>query len=276
MQKKILLPADFSDNSWNAIIYALKLYADTECTFYLFHSTNMKFSSMSNLSSKLLETMKENEMKELFELKEKVEAANPNANHKFEIILSPNEIISALKKAIQKYDIDLIITGTKGATAAKRFFFGSNTVNMLKKVKSCPILVIPDNYKFIIPKQIAFPTDFNHLYDGTELRPIRALAELYDSKIRIVHINEEERLNDMQEYNMIKLDTYFNTINHRFHWIPNYTKKTKEINVFIKDLNIDILAIVNYSHGFIENIIKEPVIKKIGFHPIIPFLVIPE
>jgi hypothetical protein len=28
MQKKILLPTDFSDNAWNAIIYALKLYAN--------------------------------------------------------------------------------------------------------------------------------------------------------------------------------------------------------------------------------------------------------
>jgi hypothetical protein len=33
---------------------------------------------------------------------------------------------------------------------------------------------------------------------------------------------------------------------------------------------------VNYKHAFIEHIIKEPVIKKIGFNPIVPFLVIPE
>ena len=58
--------------------------------------------------------------------------------------------------------------------------------------------------------------------------------------------------------------------------MPDYTKKSEEINEFIKDLDINILAMVNYKHSFIEGIIKEPVIKKLGFHPIVPFLVIPE
>ena len=36
--KKILLPTDFSDNSWNAIKYALQLYKDQECNFILLHT----------------------------------------------------------------------------------------------------------------------------------------------------------------------------------------------------------------------------------------------
>jgi len=63
---------------------------------------------------------------------------------------------------------------------------------------------------------------------------------------------------------------------HSFHWMPNYEKKANEIVDFIKDLKIDILVMVNYKHSFIENIFKEPVIKKMGMHPLIPFLVIPE
>ena len=60
-----------------------------------------------------------------------------------------------------------------------------------------------------------------------------------------------------------------------FHIMPDYTKKAKEINVFIEDIKIDILVMVNYKHSLIDHIIKEPVIKKIGFHPKVPFLVIP-
>ena len=36
--KNILLPTDFSDNSWNAIQYAIQLYKDEECTFHLFNA----------------------------------------------------------------------------------------------------------------------------------------------------------------------------------------------------------------------------------------------
>ncbi|WP_373282945.1 universal stress protein [Aquaticitalea lipolytica] len=35
MMKNILLPTDFSDNSWNAIKYALQLFKDEKCTFHL-------------------------------------------------------------------------------------------------------------------------------------------------------------------------------------------------------------------------------------------------
>ena len=58
--------------------------------------------------------------------------------------------------------------------------------------------------------------------------------------------------------------------------MPNYSKKSTEINDFSSELDINMLAMVNYEHSFIEKLIKEPVIKKIGYHPPIPFLVIPE
>ena len=36
--KKILLPTDFSDNAWNAIVYALKLYKNQKCKFVLLNT----------------------------------------------------------------------------------------------------------------------------------------------------------------------------------------------------------------------------------------------
>src|SRR5690554_8211379 len=36
--KQILLPTDFSENSWNAISYALQLFKDEVCTFHLLNT----------------------------------------------------------------------------------------------------------------------------------------------------------------------------------------------------------------------------------------------
>lgn len=36
--KRILLPTDFSENSWNAIQYAMELYKEDVCTFYLLNA----------------------------------------------------------------------------------------------------------------------------------------------------------------------------------------------------------------------------------------------
>lgn len=272
--KKILLPTDFSDNAWCAAVYALKLYEKEDCTFYFLHSYKMKVSAMSNLSNKLLRSMADNAMQELLELKDMAERSNNNLNHSFEILLSADTMDDAIDMAISNYNIDLIVMGTKGATGAKEIFMGSNAVNIIKKVKACPILLIPNECDFEMPKQIAFPTDFNRFY-GEELLPLKNLSKLYNSKIRILHINQEKNLSHQQDYNLAMLKVYLEDYPHSFHWMPDYTKKENAIKDFIEELNIDILVMINYEHSLIESIIKEPVIKNIGFHATIPFFVIP-
>ncbi len=275
--KKILLPTDFSDNAWSATVYALKLYADEECIFYFLNSTHLTASTpRTHITGHYLQTLKDEATKELSELKNMTEVANKNANHSFEIIVSDKNLKTAIKDTVSKHDIDLIAMGTKGATGAKEIFFGSNTVKIIKEVRDCPILVVPDQFIFCAPKQIAFPTDYNRFYGEKELKVLKDFADLYNSKIRVLHINVEKKLNDIQEYNLNTLNDYLSGYEHTFHWMPVYSKKAVEINEFVEELGIEVLAMVNYKHSLIEGITKEPVIEKIGFRPIVPFLVIPD
>ena len=276
MKKNILLPTDFSDNAWNAVVYALKLYAEIECTFYFMHSIKNKIPTMANFSNKLKATLRGNAMKELLELKEMALNSNENPNHKFEIILSENHLHTAIMSAIVKYHIDLVVIGKKGTTGSNDIFFGGNTINTIKNVKGCPILIVPDEHDYEVPKEIAFPTDFNRFYDNKELKPLKDLVELNDSKIKIVHINVEPHLNEIQEYNHVMLKDYLKDYEHSFHWMPDYSTKADEISEFINDLKIHILVMINYKHSILENIINEPVIKKLGTRPVIPFLIIPD
>ncbi|WP_111684004.1 universal stress protein [Winogradskyella tangerina] len=274
MKKSILLPTDFSDNAWCAAVYAFKLYAKEECAFYFLHSTKMKASTMSNISNRLLTTMIDNAKKDLLELKQMAEEAHINEKHEFHVILSVDSLDDAIKSAITKHNIDLIVMGSKGATGASEIFMGSNTVRMIKRIKDCPILLVPDEFDFEQPKLIAFPTDFNRFY-GEELIPLKELAELHNSKIKVLHITEEIHLSHIQDYNLAMLKAYLEDNPHSFHWMTDYTKKAKIIADFIDKLNIDMLVMINYKHSFIESIINEPIIKKIGFHAPVPFFVIP-
>jgi nucleotide-binding universal stress UspA family protein len=273
---KILLPTDFSENALSAIVYALKLYANETCTIYLLNSTQLKASRISSFSNKLLSTMHENAKKDLLALKAKLEHTYTNTNHQFEVILSVGNLDDTIESATEKYAIDMVVMGTKGATGAKEIFVGSNTTKVIKKIKKCPVLMVPDTYEFAVPKQIAFPTDFNRSCDAKVFHYLKKMADLYDSKIRIVHINVEEKLNEIQENNFTTLKQYLKEYKHSFHWIPAYTSKATGIIDFVEELEIDMLAMVHYSHSFMERITREPVIKKIGFRPTIPFLVIPE
>jgi nucleotide-binding universal stress UspA family protein len=271
----ILLPTDFSDNAWSAAVYALKLYAEQECTFYFLHSSVLKVSTMSSMSNKLTDAMIANATKDLADLKQMAESANPNANHDFKTILSVYDLDDAIKATVKEYKIDLVVMGTKGATGADEILFGSNTVTVIGKIKTCPILAIPEEFDFVKPKQIAFPTDYNRFY-GEELDKLKELADLYNSKIRIVHVNKNEVLTEKQNYNLSMLKVSLEDYNHTFHWMPDYESKEQVIKDFVSELDIDILVMIHYQHSFIESIVKEPVIKHLGFHVTIPFLIIPE
>ncbi|WP_046744468.1 universal stress protein [Kordia zhangzhouensis] len=272
----ILLPTDFSENAKSAILYTLALYSEQECTFYILNSNQLKASRISSFSNKLLTTMRDNSLRDLQKLKEELETLNENSKHTFETILSLEDLDDAIDTVLEKYTIDLVVMGTKGATGAKEVLFGSNTTKMFTKVRSCPVLAIPNNYEFVVPTQIAFPSDFNRLCDAKELQYLKNLADLHNSKIRIIHINEEKKLSETQEQNMSILQQYLKDYDHSFHWVPNYADKETAIHDFIEELEIEMLAMVNYSHNFMERIFREPVIKKIGFHIKVPFLVIPE
>lgn len=276
MKKNILLPTDFSDNAWSAVVYALKLYKNEDCTFHFINSCKAETSHMSTLSNKLQRVMQETAMKDLLELKRLARIADANEKHNFEIILSTQTLLDAIDSAVKTRNIDMVVMGTKGASKAKEFFFGSNTVSVLKKIKTCPVLAVPDEYNFEIPKQIAFPTDYNKNYGDNVLEPLKAISALHHSKIRILHIQEEKKLSDTQHANITRLAKSLAAFDHSFHWMPDYDKKASVIIDFVQELEINILVMVNHKHSFIENIINEPVVKTIGFQPVIPFLVVHE
>lgn len=271
MKRRILLPTDFSDNAWSAAVYALNLFEEYECTFYFLNAHSPKTAVPEYIVEK-----KVNVLDELSELKNMAVRANANAKHEIETIASQHDLKKAVDVAVKRYGIDLIVMGTKGATGAKEIFYGSNTVNVINKIKECPVLIVPDEFDYLPPKHIAFPTDFNRPYSIKEIENLKNLASLFGSKLRIMHIAVEEKLSKEQQQNQASLNEFLSQFEPSFHWLPNYTRKRNAINDFINDVGIDVLAMVNYKHSLIEKITREPVVNKIGFKPVVPFFVIPE
>lgn len=272
----ILVPTDFSNNAWSATVYALNLYAEHDCTFYFLNSLSLSHSdSRTYVTTRYVDVLTETSKRELNELKTRATKLN-NPKHVFEVISTSEDITPAIQRAVKRYGIDLVVAGTKGATGLNKFFLGSNTVKIIETLDSCPLLAVPEEHDYKIPKNIAFPTDFNRVYVPKELEALLDFADLFKAHIFILHINLQSELTEVQQSNMRTLQNHLENHQHTFHWMEKSGTKSDEINEFIEEFKIDVLAMVHYKHSFIENIMKEPVIKKIGFKPIVPFFVIPE
>lgn len=276
--KNILLPTDFSENSWNAIKYVLQLYKDNTCKFYLLNTYtpivyHVEHVMVTPSQFGLIDAVRESSVNGLNTLHKQIEKTFKNPKHSFEKIASFNTLILEIKELVEEKKIDYVIMGTKGATGAKEVLFGSNTVQVFKHVK-CPVLAIPDNFEFETPHDILFPTDYEINYQDKQIKPIVEIAKQFTSRINVLHVSYGTDLLDEQEQNKAKLEAYFKKIAHLFHEVSNQDV-TDAITSFQQKARINLLIMINNKHSFFENLFFKSTVSQIGFHLNIPFLVIP-
>lgn len=280
--KKIVIPTDFSDNAWNATKYALELFKDEECIFFLVNTytpaiANSRFMAAAVNGTPIEDGVSLASKKGLQTIVKKVKKSYNNPKHSFKTISSFSLLVDEIKEIVEEKNIDLIVTGTKGSSGVKEIFMGSNTVRIIKSIKNCPVLAIPELFDYSSPLEMAFATDFNRFYSLSELQPLITLAKTFKSVIRIVHVQYEiKALTELQHFNLGMLRKYFEEVEHYVHTVSELNSISKTLEIFSSELDIHLLAMLNYQHSYMEKMTREPVVKRIAFHTQIPLLVIPE
>lgn len=276
--KRILLPTDFSENSYNAIKYALQFLKQEVCEFYLLHTyTPVIVSAGSMLDSysalTLQKVAQDTAQKRLDELEVRILQEFPNNNHSFICIASFNMLISEMRNIIEEHNINYVIMGTQGATGAKEVFLGTHTMYTIKKLK-CPVLAVPATFAYEAPKEILFPTDYKLNKSNKYLSMLLELCDEHVSRLHIVNAYYGTALTEAQLDNKAFLDTYFINNAHLFH-IAEGTDVLGAVEKFQIRTKINFIVMIHNKHNFLENILFKPVINQVVYHTNVPFLVIP-
>ena len=280
--QKILIPTDFSENAWNAIDYAMQLFRNRRCTFYLLNTytpviPSSRFMAKMIDGVRIVDAVRENSEQGLNKTVRRIQTKYGNPNHSFETISSFNLLVEEVKDIVETFGINLVVTGTKGASGVDEVFMGSNTVRIIKSVRKCPVLAIPYHFEYVTPTEIAFATDFNLFYTTSELEPLLDLAKMFKATIRIVHVQYGiKALTELQQFNLNMLRRYLNDVEHYVHTVSELNSVSHTLETFSKELGIHLLAMLNYQHSYMEKMTREPIIKRTAFHTQIPLLVIPE
>jgi nucleotide-binding universal stress UspA family protein len=275
---RILLPTDFSDNSFEAIRYALLMYKEVECTFYLLHTytpaiyqTEYLIGSPGQIG--LGDILQENSMTQLEKLQNRLESQYKNEKHTILVHSAFNTLLGEISDMVEAQNIDLIVMGTKGATGAKEILFGTHTVHVIKKAK-CPVIAVPPKFTYEAPKEILFPTDYEIEYEKEKLDEFLGISALHKSRINVMHVRAGYDITPTQEKNKQKLEAILGS-SALFHEVPD-NGIIAAVNEFQVKTPINLLVMVQNKHTFLERLFIEPVIKKIGFHLTVPFMVIPQ
>jgi nucleotide-binding universal stress UspA family protein len=276
--KKIILPTDFSENSYNAISYALHLFKEQDCTFYLLNTyTPAVYQAEYLLHSPgqigLGDIYQSNSLEQLQALKVKLETEFNNGRHTFIVHAAFNTLPEEVREFVEQEKADLVIMGTQGATGAQEILLGTHTVHVLKQAR-CPLIMIPSGYAFKKPKEVLFPTDYEVAFGKLPMHDLLDLALNHHSSIEVVHVATNYELSPGQKRNKTQLQKLLHKVPHNFHDLPSQEIITA-INAFQQKTDVHFLVMVKNKHSFFERLFVEPVIRKIAFHVNIPFMVIP-
>lgn len=276
--KNILLPTDFSENSWNAIKYALQLFKNQSCKFYLLNTYtpvvyHLEYVMVEPAQFGMINDVREKSLQDLDTFKTRIKNEFNNPKHTIETISAFNTLITEIKDIVESKAIDYVVMGTTGASGVKEILFGSNTVHVFKNVK-CPILAIPSDFNFETPREVLFPTDYEISYKPYHLKPIIDIISLHPTILNILYMSYGYDLSDQQKKNKKILENYFEKVSHLFHNVSNQTVAEGIANFQLKT-RINLLIMINNKHSFFENLFFKSTVNQIGFHLNVPFLVIP-
>jgi len=274
--RKVLIPTDFSRNAWDAIAYAVDLFKNEPCEFYILNVYSLADFATDNLmvpqlDSSLVDTFRENSEKGLEKVLQRLSFRDESDMHSFVTLSQQNDLIVALKEIVELKDIGLIVMGTKGSTDALNISFGSNTVTVMEKIRNCPVLAIPKGTVYTSVSEIVFPTSFKTHFKKRELDYLIDIAKITNAPIRVLHINEGGDLSEEQLNFKSLLEEYFDVLEYSFHFLES--KNINEgVELFIQSRDSGMVAFINKKHTFFSTLFSKPLVKELGLNAKIPIL----
>lgn len=276
MKKKILIPTDFSKNAWGALSYAIDLFKNEACDFYILNTYDIDLLTIEELTSEdqdktHLEFVQEHSEVGLKKISQRISFRDESFEHDHFYISRDDDLIDAMKDVIEKKDIDLVIMGTKGTTDDMNITFGSNAVRAMEKIRNCPVLAIPPNTIFKDPNEIVFPTSFKTHFKRRELNYLIDIARITNAPIRILHVHKKPELDQDQLNFKGLLEEYFEGLEYSFHFLDNQNLEAA-IHAFVRSRNSEMIAFINKKHSFFSSMFSRPLVKSLAVNTEVPLL----
>lgn len=277
--KKILFPTDFSPAADHAFIYALKLAKQIGAEITTLHCYELPALSGSHLPRTIRDVYESISLEEF-------ENYRDNVPHLHEIaqqaglesvplthIMQEGEAIYNINRLADKESIDLIVMGTTGASGLKRIFLGSVAAEVMENAP-CPVLAIPKDAQFDGEiDHVAFATE----YKDEEIKTLNWLARwpaLKGAAIYCLHVDlyHTEGL----AHKMDLFSKKFEGLNNLHFEVVDHISFQKAITSYLKEKNIDLLAMVIHHRNFFKELFNYSYTKELAYHLTTPILAIPE
>ncbi len=281
--EKILVPTDFSSESINGLAMAVGIAQKTGATIHLLHVidiptpkdfneveiTNLDLASEKNLH----EPEKVYLMKLLKETKSKIDALKKDFDGKVNINahVSFDRITHQINQFAEKYQINLIVMGSKGTSENEGLLLGSNAEKVIRTAK-VPVLTVKQAVSEVNLQHICFASDFKDV-PKIAINLLSLFQELYDATIHLVKIITPSTFElSSVTRQMIKrfaesclLENY--TIN-----FYNYYTEYEGILSFAEEMNVDLISMTTQGNTGFMRMLTGSIAEDVANHADLPVL----
>lgn len=273
--KTILYATDYSQNSVSALQFAYQFAEKFSAQLIVMHVFDIPIALASPVSI----TYMNKEKRQFVENREKLKTfctehlGGSWENSDINFVVDEDDSVpnGILEKAL-KFDVNLIVVGSKGASPIKEFFLGSSTKVLIRKAP-CPLLAVPANSKVIHLKKMVYATDFEQA-DIFAINKLVEIAKKFDAEIRVLHITTQkeyageeqmewfkEMLKEKVQYEKMDFDLFFSDT------------VVAELNWYLNDSEADLLSMLEREEGgLFRKLFHKDVVLKMREEITIPLL----
>jgi nucleotide-binding universal stress UspA family protein len=268
--KTFLVPVDFSATSVNAAEYAVTLAKEITGVDIILYNVYSRIS-VASLTEKEKGSRKMVTESELKRLKRKLRASD---DQNISVESEEGSFIDNLERYVLSNHIDMVIMGITGSSRIKQVFMGTNTLNVIRHIKT-PVMIIPPKAEFSGLKNVLFTSDFKDVARTTPFDPLKKILDLFKPNLHILNVDSEHYIELTDEFKIEraameeKLDAY----NPEFSFLRAYDF-LDGINRFAEVKEIDAIITVPRTHNFLSQLFKTSHTKKLAYHSHVPIIAI--
>lgn len=269
--KTILIATDFSRASRNASLYGVELAKGLKAKIILYYAYEVPQPAPGlGVSVSRYDIMMQADKR----LSNESDVLDPERKI-IEIISDEGCADDAIINIAKEKNVDIIIAGMKGSGKALKKVFGSTAISLIKK-SDTPVIIVPEEAKFSIPKIILYGSDIMSDTNLKQLEQIKPITTTFESKLYVVRVVKNAHAEIFERLNTPgKLREELKKSGASFEY-PIDTDIRHALNDLIKKHHADMLVMMPHKHEWLERLFKKSETKDMIFHTHIPIIVIPE
>ncbi len=277
--KNILLPIDNSPLSELSARYAYYFAKAYKMSIHSLHTYLVPILEPTPTSGGVVKAMNDEIVndqlfkqsdfaKKLHEIARQMDAQNVPINH----IIEHEFLLESIMEQVDEGEIDLVISGTRGAKGILGKLFGSKS-SKIAEIVDCDVLIVPENAPKPNFKKIGFAFD---LFNATPalMEVLLNMAEQFKAELRLIHVRDngipvtKEMMNQLKDaswmasrLNRVKLE------------IIDGRNIPKNLMQYAENNDLDLLVMVHYERDLLEQLFLSSYSKEVAKKTNIPLLI---